>query len=364
MRKPINNTDLITEKSKIIYFFLPDDLSSAEAGKAQSIIFSTLIYLIGGVVFAPVYFLLGHFSGGVIISAGASTALINLVYFKYSAKIKFARYMPSIIYFTVMVGLALTQGGIHDTALAWFIITPLVALYTISLFASIVWAVITALMIFFLYFLNLHGISLPNPLSEESMTLLLAMGTVGVTFYALLFGIVNEHLKNTAYSMIFRMANEDMLTGIHNRRHFFELAQDLFENEIDLFAVIMDLDKFKNINDCYGHPVGDAVLKEFTKCIKSQLHENEVFGRLGGEEFVIIIPEKNEERVKLYIEKLRASVQKLSVPAGESIVQFTVSSGIANKNSDIKDLDSLLKKADDALYEAKGSGRNKIIFRV
>lgn len=364
MSSTLNNPDLIPTRSRIIYSFLPGKLNRTEYRKAQSIVFITLVQLVGAIAFAPVYFILGHISGGVFISAGAVIATINLFYLKYTAKIKNASYVPSITYFGVMVGVAFTQGGIHETALAWFIITPLVALFTISLSASVIWAVITALMIFFLYFLYLNGISLPNPLSEKSMTLLLTLGTSGITFYVLLFGIANEHLKNSAYSTIYRMANKDMLTGIDNRRRFFELAQDLFDSKMEIFAVMMDLDKFKEINDNYGHPVGDEVLKEFTRTIGPQLHETEVFGRLGGEEFAILIPERSEANVQLFIEQLRSSVQDLSIVSGDSVIKFTMSSGISRKTPKTKDLDHLLKEADDALYEAKGSGRNKVIFRV
>jgi len=161
------------------------------------------------------------------------------------------------------------------------------------------------------------------------------------------------------------LATHDPMTGIYNRRKFFELGTTLFENSSELFVVMFDIDKFKNINDIYGHPVGDEVIKAVTHTISSLKQQGSIFGRLGGEEFAMICVEKNHDLIAQGMEKIRNTIELLDIITDKNeTVNFTISSGIAKKNTDTKKLDYLLKAADDALYEAKNTGRNKVIFRV
>jgi len=161
------------------------------------------------------------------------------------------------------------------------------------------------------------------------------------------------------------LASHDPLTGIYNRRKFFELANNLYEISDELFIVMFDIDNFKAINDRYGHPVGDEVIKAVTHTISSQSQPDSVFGRLGGEEFAMVCTEKKHENISLNIEKLRNTIELLDIITDNNdTIKFTISSGIAKKQTDTINLDYLLKAADDALYEAKKTGRNKVVFRV
>lgn len=161
------------------------------------------------------------------------------------------------------------------------------------------------------------------------------------------------------------IASYDDMTGIYNRRKFFELASKKFEkNKDELFGVMIDIDNFKSINDSYGHHSGDKVIKLVTKKISEFISGDSVLGRLGGEEFAIICNMKSSQNISEIIEKIRYEIEKLEVisDAGE-IIKFTISEGIAKYNTNMKNLDELLKKADEALYEAKGSGRNRVVLR-
>lgn len=161
------------------------------------------------------------------------------------------------------------------------------------------------------------------------------------------------------------ISSHDEMTGIYNRRKFFELSEEKFSKNIDnLYCVMIDIDKFKLINDTYGHPTGDKVIQTITKNISQNIGKSAVFGRLGGEEFAILCNHSSNEDLIKNIEKIRQEVEKLEVisDSGKSI-KFTISEGIAKADKDTKSLDELLKKADVALYEAKGLGRNRVIFR-
>ena len=161
------------------------------------------------------------------------------------------------------------------------------------------------------------------------------------------------------------ISSYDMLCGIYNRRKFFELGEYKFGNERDdLFVIMIDIDNFKSINDTYGHPLGDEVIKSVTKTISQNLPNDSVFGRLGGEEFSIVYHSESKENVFQESEIMRKEVEKLEVFADNGdIVKFTISAGVVKNNAHIKTFDQILKEADFALYEAKGEGRNKSVFR-
>jgi len=161
------------------------------------------------------------------------------------------------------------------------------------------------------------------------------------------------------------IASHDQMTGVYNRRKFFELANKKFlEAPQNLYAIIIDIDKFKNINDTYGHYIGDKVIKLVSKTIKEHIDKNTIFGRIGGEEFAILCNASSKEEVIKKIEYIRNTIQNLEILTEDNqVVKCTISEGIAKVTKDTNTLDLLLKEADVALYEAKGSGRNKVIFR-
>lgn len=156
-----------------------------------------------------------------------------------------------------------------------------------------------------------------------------------------------------------KLASTDFLTGVNNRRNFFKLAKEQFEQNDDLYAVMIDVDKFKEINDTHGHQIGDEILILLTKTLMKELDENDIFGRVGGEEFALVCKCDDNKHIEK-LEHLRATVEKLK----HNEVAFTISLGVSKKHPEDENIDKLLSRADAALYEAKGTGRNKIIFRA
>lgn len=158
------------------------------------------------------------------------------------------------------------------------------------------------------------------------------------------------------------LSSIDKLTGILNRRKLDEFLD--YEVEIakrhkhDLSLIIVDIDHFKEVNDTHGHQVGDIVLFEVTKMISSLVRKSDIFGRFGGEEFLIICPHTTEEEALVLSEKLREEVSSYHF---NKVGYKTISLGIAQLR-DEDDAQSLVKKADIALYEAKNSGRNRAII--
>ncbi len=160
------------------------------------------------------------------------------------------------------------------------------------------------------------------------------------------------------------MASYDTMTGIYNRRKFFEQGQILFSTHSrDLYAIVIDIDNFKTVNDTFGHPVGDTVIRKIARTISTSLPENAVLGRLGGEEFAVILQETSIEAARDLAETLRKTISKLKIHHDSGCLEhITISNGVS-KICPNDTLDTLLNRADEALYEAKKTGRNKVCFR-
>jgi diguanylate cyclase (GGDEF)-like protein/PAS domain S-box-containing protein len=161
------------------------------------------------------------------------------------------------------------------------------------------------------------------------------------------------------------LATTDSLTGAYNRRHFLELTETEIirarRYQFPLSISMIDIDHFKRINDRYGHPVGDLVLKELVKILKSQLRPNDVLGRLGGEEFAITMVECDLQKAFAVIERLRQSIEQHRIMADNGKeVYFRISAGVAQLTDETEGWEPAMNRADQALYRAKKGGRNRV----
>lgn len=165
-------------------------------------------------------------------------------------------------------------------------------------------------------------------------------------------------------ALLVELSTTDSLTKIYNRRHFLELARKEFERStrmgLQLAFLILDIDYFKQINDTYGHQVGDEVLITVCKTIEGALRDYDIFGRYGGDEFTILFPQTELSQAMKVSARLENNIQQISLDNIEK-KKITLSGGLASKNSSHRDLEALIKDADDALYRAKQTGRAKIV---
>ena len=160
-------------------------------------------------------------------------------------------------------------------------------------------------------------------------------------------------------------AHTDPLTGLHNRRSFEELAQREFalaaRNGSPMSLLLLDIDHFKQVNDTYGHDVGDKVLQSVAKLAKQELRGHDVLARFGGEEFIALLPSLTKDDAYLVAERLRACLAQCRIAADESTeVSITISIGLSRHTLDPGDLELMIKAADKALYQAKKEGRNRV----
>jgi diguanylate cyclase (GGDEF)-like protein/PAS domain S-box-containing protein len=160
------------------------------------------------------------------------------------------------------------------------------------------------------------------------------------------------------------LATTDSLTGVLNRRQFFELSKNEISrshrSKVPLSIAIADIDYFKNINDTYGHGVGDEVLKDLADVCKNNLRPYDILGRLGGEEFGITLVGCNHAQAFKIIERLRKIIAKRDIMVDGNNINITISAGIEEFSEDANNLELMISQADQALYNAKNAGRNRV----
>ncbi|MCP4716281.1 MAG: diguanylate cyclase [Deltaproteobacteria bacterium] len=174
----------------------------------------------------------------------------------------------------------------------------------------------------------------------------------------------DDRIKSYAKEME-RLAATDHLTGINNRRHFLEHAeQELRRSQRykrELSVLMLDIDHFKQINDTHGHAAGDQTLKALAETCLNTLRINDIFGRIGGEEFAALLPETSGPSAMIAAERIRTALEKTAVPCSSTSISFTVSIGVTTLEHTDKNIETIIKRADSALYTAKENGRNQSI---
>lgn len=162
-----------------------------------------------------------------------------------------------------------------------------------------------------------------------------------------------------------KIANTDVLTGLKNRRHLLELVEVEMNRrkgcKKNLSLAVMDIDDFKIINDKYGHDVGDAALVQVANLITESVRQQDYVARWGGEEFLLLLPETDQIGASKLADFIRCQISSRSIAANNESINLSVSIGISEFSAD-EAFDSAFARADDALYQAKGSGKNKVVI--
>lgn len=170
--------------------------------------------------------------------------------------------------------------------------------------------------------------------------------------------LLQEKLKN--------QANRDPMTNLYNRRYFHDAAVNIVKvnkrDKKESAVMMLDIDNFKVINDTYGHATGDEVIKSISSLLELHTRESDLVARFGGEEFVVLLPNTDIAGSMKVASKLREKIEEERVVVGANKVSFTISIGVAKVLEDDQNIEAALKRADDALYEAKESGKNRVVI--
>jgi len=180
--------------------------------------------------------------------------------------------------------------------------------------------------------------------------------------HLLSYGNVSELAKEA--DMLERLASLDGMTGLNNRRQFLALSDMEWSRYKrygrPLALLMIDIDFFKSVNDRYGHDVGDQVIKAVADILKNHKRTSDIVGRMGGEEFALLLPEASLDSAAAAAERLRRLVADCAIRVGSENIPITISAGAAACRFETSGLEQMLKEADIALYEAKRSGRNRV----
>jgi diguanylate cyclase (GGDEF)-like protein len=203
-----------------------------------------------------------------------------------------------------------------------------------------------------------------NNVSYEPSSIIQALAIACIVFLA---GVILSTTRQASQktNMLQSMATTDVLTGLINRRYFDRrLAEEIARcnrHNSNLALALFDIDHFKRINDTYGHTIGDKILKELGELILSNTRECDISARYGGEEFALILPETTQIEASELLERIRQLIEQHTFVKEEMPVMVTISVGIAQYDPEYTPID-FIEQADAALYRAKKTGRNKVIY--
>lgn len=266
-----------------------------------------------------------------------------------------------IIPFFMVMMFALSLPSTSDAIFVWILTIPLLAYLllgrTLGLWVSLIF-IFLGIIAYHLRFLDSS-----NPFSLNAVI------SINITLSALLvmtIAHVYELNRDRNENRLIELAGTDSLTGLANRMtlegSFQHISSLVKRHKIDFTLILIDIDFFKTINDRYGHDVGDEALCYIANFLNKNIRESDVLARFGGEEFALFITSIEPNQTSQHIENIREELSRSPFLSDDITINITLSAGLATYGKDGTSLESLLKKADERLYQAKHNGRNCIVF--
>lgn len=212
------------------------------------------------------------------------------------------------------------------------------------------------------YFANKNDI-LKKKMMIEILIVIVSIIIIFLIFRVLKHTVELELKVEERTKELRKLSQLDSLTGINNRGHFMDISEKYFNialrNKTQIHILSIDIDNFKNINDTFGHQAGDKVIVSFAKTVNELLRNSDLFGRVGGEEFSILLQNTSKDGAISFAERIRVSTEEMNILYEDKVIKVTVSIGLATLN-DESNISELLKNSDVALYCAKNEGRNQV----
>jgi len=307
-------------------------------------------------------FILQLYLDGIVEAIGGGILLL-IAYKEKKSPVKPWAIISGLVVVATVIGIGVLANNSADGAVIWLPLLPFLCFFLlgekqglqVSLFISLLY--ISALTFIF------------HLVPEKGFNLNGIITATGALLCSILLAMAYEKNRVKMINLLAHQAKTDPLTSLPNRRGFmasFNLLMPLSKRtKQGLCLLIMDLDKFKSINDNFGHDVGDLVIVQCAKKIKSILRNIDCVARLGGEEFIALLPNTSISEAEVTAHRIKAAIENLQIPPVNNInINVTVSIGVTHLSNTRTSFDELYKAADEALYEAKNSGRNCIVYKV
>ena len=310
-----------------------------------------------------------------IILINAAALLIDLIGLMLVSRLHVHKPAAHVITFATYVsllGTALFTGGIDSSSIVWMAFIPIAATIMAGNRDAMPWGVISLMSIVGIYLLNkewgFDWTLIPTRSIDRMIDLISVTIVIGTATW------LNERTKvramnhlESARTILNHLATVDPLTNAFNRRYFFDRAQvelevaRLRKNRTSL--LLLDIDHFKKINDTYGHTIGDQILIGMVVLCQGNLREIDTLARLGGEEFIILLPETDLDEARHIAERLRRTLEHTAIQTDAGPLYVTISIGALSHPMSDADLPvhKLVQQADQAMYLAKRSGRNRVV---
>jgi diguanylate cyclase (GGDEF)-like protein len=356
----------------MIHWFIPSHAqqNAATLTRAQNVINAAVMAVLSGPFYALIYYWLGFSAAAFEIVLCCAFMFLSPFLLRATGSILVAREVFLCAVFFNFTWLTYSLGGVSAPTAGWLITAPVVAMFLGGVSTAVFWLAMSCAAVGIIYAMPLMGIALPSH-PVEDITLLYLLCDLGLYLVVVVFVLLFELTKTQGFikleqalNFINELAIRDELTGSHNRRHLIKLIEHEKDRPARLGAefclCLLDIDFFKRINDTYGHSAGDTVLREFALTVQRHVRERDSFGRYGGEEFLLLLPETRIDEAALLAERVRLSIEKLALPEIAADFALSVSIGVAEYRNG-ESIGQTVARADEALYLAKSSGRNRVV---
>jgi diguanylate cyclase (GGDEF)-like protein len=344
--------------------------NARELTRAQNVINAVVMAAFSGPFYALAYYYLGYPAAALEILLCCAFMFTAPFLLRATGSTVIAREVFLCAVFFNFTWLTWFLGGVDAPTVGWLITAPVVAMFLGGIGTALFWLAMSCAAVLAIYAAHAAGVPPPaHPIKDmELLHLLCDLGLyIVVVVFVLLFELtkIQGFIKlEQALKVINELAIRDELTGSHNRRHLIRLIENEKERTARLGGLfclcLLDIDYFKRINDTYGHQAGDTVLREFAATVQRQIRESDSFGRYGGEEFLLMLPETSIDEARALAERVRTNIARLSFP-GLPDLAVTVSIGIAEFRSG-EAIAQTVARADEALYQAKSGGRDRVVL--
>ena len=357
---------------RLAHRFIPAPLQqdAAVMARAENVVNAAVMAGTAGPLYALAYWLLGLRTAALEILACSACMLLAPAVLRATGCILAARELFLCALFFNFSWLTWHLGGISAPTASWLITGPVVAMFLGGLPSAAFWLGISCASAAAIYGMQVSGLGTPL-VPAADMALLHLVCDIGLYVVVLVFVLLFELTKTEGFvklqqalSTINELAIRDELTGSHNRRFLLGLIdkeKERSDRNGRVFCLcLFDIDFFKRINDTYGHSAGDVVLRAFAEAVQGQIRATDTFGRYGGEEFLLLLPETPAADAVVLAERVRGVIEGLRCEEGDSVISLTVSVGVAEYRLGEPCAQAIVR-ADEALYLAKSLGRNRVL---
>jgi diguanylate cyclase (GGDEF)-like protein len=353
----------------LVRFLIPVSLRKTPSllTRAENMVAVLLLAIVVLPSYGVLYLILNDPLTGYVCFLAMGGVLLSSTFLRYAASVPLARETFALTLYAMLLVLIYRTGGIASPSVLWLSVCPVITSTTGGVVAGRRWAFAVVPTIAVIYALDAISF-FPSPV-VHNMRMVGCISVLSFIMVMAFFLLVYERINSTAIrkldhalGLIRTLAIHDELTGVVNRREVLRVAsQEKYRTGskgLPFCLCLMDVDHFKNINDSFGHMVGDEVLRRIASKIKNEIRGTDCFGRYGGEEFLLVLTATDLSGAAELVERIRQSVAEMHLTelGGQAV---TISIGIA-QNRDHEAIEHTLSRADKALYAAKASGRNRL----